>query len=56
MLMQILVGVFLEMEQEGWMGSLRVASVYLTGVLAGSVGTSISGEIRLRTGYNPFFL
>lgn len=44
MLMQILVGVFLEMEQEGYAGSLRVAAVYLTGVLAGSLGTSLSGE------------
>ena len=42
MIMQIIVGVFLEMEQEGWMGSLRVAAVYLSGVLAGSLGTSIS--------------
>lgn len=42
MLMQIVVGVFLEMEQEGWAGSLRVAAVYLTGVAAGSLGTSLS--------------
>lgn len=42
MIMQILVGVFLEMEQEGWVGSLRVMAVYLAGVLAGSLGTSIS--------------
>jgi len=42
MIMQIVVGVFLEMEQEGWLGSLRVAAVYLAGVLAGSLGTSLS--------------
>ena len=42
MFMQIIVGVFLEMEQEGWLGSLRVAVVYLAGVLAGSLGTSLS--------------
>ncbi len=45
MIMQIIVGVFLEMEQEGWMGSVRVAIVYLTGVVAGSLGTSLSGPI-----------
>lgn len=43
MIMQVLVGVFLEMEQEGWLGSVRVAAVYLTGVVAGSLGTSLSG-------------
>jgi len=42
MLMQIIVGVFLEMEQEGWLGSLKVLTVYLAGVLAGSLGTSLS--------------
>ena len=42
MIMQIIVGVFLEMEQEGWVGSVRVAAVYLSGVLAGSLGTSLS--------------
>ena len=42
MIMQVLVGVFLEMEQEGWIGSLRVFAVYMAGVLAGSLGTSLS--------------
>ncbi len=42
MIMQLLVGVFLEMEQEGWLGSLRVLAVYLSGVVAGSLGTSLS--------------
>ena len=42
MIMQILVGVFLEMEQEGWQGSFRVMFVYFSGVLAGSLGTSLS--------------
>ena len=42
MIMQIIVGVFLEMQQEGWMGSLRVAVVYMSGVVAGSLGTSLS--------------
>lgn len=42
MIMQLLVGVFIEMEQEGWIGSLRVLVVYIAGVLAGSLGTSIS--------------
>ena len=42
MIMQILVGVALEMQQEGWQGSLRVMAVYLAGVLAGSLGTSLS--------------
>ena len=42
MIMQILVGVFLEMEQEGWQGSFRVMIVYFSGVLAGSLGTSLS--------------
>ena len=39
---QVIVGVFLEMEQEGWLGSLKVLIVYLAGVLAGSLGTSLS--------------
>ena len=42
MVMQILVGVFLEMEQEGWMGSVRVAIVYMAGVIAGSLGQSMT--------------
>ena len=42
MIMQIIVGIFIEMEQEGWVGSLRVAAVYLAGVVAGSLGTSLS--------------
>ena len=28
--------------QEGWIGSLRVLAVYLAGVLAGSLGTSLT--------------
>lgn len=31
MLMQILVGVFLEMQQDGWQGSFRVMAVYFSG-------------------------
>ena len=42
MIMQLLVGVFLEMEQEGWTGSFRVMAVYFSGVLAASLGTSIA--------------
>lgn len=42
MIMQILVGVFLEMQQDGWTGSFRVMAVYFSGVLAGSLGTSLS--------------
>lgn len=42
MIMQILVGVFLEMEQCGILGSLKVLLVYMSGVLAGSLGTSLS--------------
>lgn len=39
--MQVIVGIPLEMQQEGWMGSLRVAMVYLCGVVAGSLGKTI---------------
>ena len=42
MLMQILVGVFLEMEQVGWKGSLKVGLVYMSGVVAGSIGQSLT--------------
>jgi len=42
MIMQIAVGVFLEMEQSGLLGSLKVLLVYMSGVLAGSLGTSLS--------------
>ena len=40
--MQILVGVFLEMEQVGWKGSFKVALVYMSGVIAGSLGQSLT--------------
>ncbi|TRY70811.1 hypothetical protein TCAL_10009 [Tigriopus californicus] len=40
-IMQLIVGLPLEMQQEGWVGSLRVAMVYLCGVVAGSLGTSL---------------
>jgi len=42
MIMQLFVGVFLEMSQEGWKGSLKVAVIYLSGVIAGSLGTSLA--------------
>lgn len=42
MIMQLIVGVFLEMEQCGILGSLKVLLVYMSGVLAGSLGTSLS--------------
>ena len=42
MIMQILVGVFLEMEQEGWKGSFKIALVYMSGVIAGSLGQSLT--------------
>ena len=42
MIMQILVGVFLEMELEGWQGSFRVMIVYFSGVFAGSLGTTLA--------------
>eukprot|EP00092_Neocalanus_flemingeri_P002773 GFUD01002970.1.p1 GENE.GFUD01002970.1~~GFUD01002970.1.p1 ORF type:complete len:434 (-),score=114.84 GFUD01002970.1:63-1364(-) len=42
MIMQVLVGVFLEMEQCGVLGSFKVLLVYMSGVLAGSLGTSLS--------------
>ena len=42
MIMQLVVGVFLEMEQEGWKGSFRVMAVYFSGVLAGSLGTTVA--------------
>eukprot|EP00088_Acartia_fossae_P021229 TRINITY_DN22715_c0_g1_i1.p1 TRINITY_DN22715_c0_g1~~TRINITY_DN22715_c0_g1_i1.p1 ORF type:complete len:286 (+),score=24.51 TRINITY_DN22715_c0_g1_i1:106-858(+) len=42
MIMQIFVGIPLEMSQPGWSGSLRVMIVYLAGVGAASLGTSIT--------------
>ena len=42
MTMQIMVGVFLEMEQSGWIGSLRIAAVYMSGVISGSLGQSLT--------------
>ncbi len=41
-LMQLLVGIPIEMSQLGWIGSLRVATLYLSGVLLGALGASIS--------------
>ena len=32
--------------QEGWIGSLRVLAVYLAGVIAGSLGTSLTGAFE----------
>ena len=42
MIMQIVVGVFLEMEQEGWKGSFKTGIVYFSGVIAGSLGQSLT--------------
>merc|ERR1712112_398236 len=42
MIMQIIVGVSLEMEQTGYNGSFKVLAVYMSGVLAGSLGTSLT--------------
>jgi len=42
MIMQVVVGISLEMSQPGYIGSLRVAGVYMAGVLAASLGTSLS--------------
>ena len=42
MIMQIVVGVFLEMEQEGWKGSIKTGIVYFSGVIAGSLGQSLT--------------
>ena len=42
MLMQIMIGVFLEMEQSGWKGSFKVALVYMSGVISGSIGQSLT--------------
>lgn len=42
MIMQIFVGIPLEMSQSGWTGSIRVMLVYLAGVVAASLGTSIT--------------
>lgn len=50
MIMQILVGVFLEMQQEGWLGSVRVGVVYMSGVLAGTLGTSLSDPLTYIAG------
>ena len=41
-ILQVLIGITLEMEQQGWIGSLRVLAVYLSGVIAGSLGASLS--------------
>jgi len=42
MIMQIVVGISLEMSQPGILGSCRVMVVYLCGVVAASLGTSLS--------------
>ena len=42
MVMQVVVGVFLEMEQCGLTGSLKIATVYMSGVIAGSLGQSLT--------------
>ncbi len=41
-LMQLLVGIPIEMSQLGWLGSFRVALLYLSGVLLGSLGASVA--------------
>ena len=56
MIMQILVGVFLEMQQEGWQGSFRVMTVYFSGVIAGSLGTSISDPRTYIAGKINFYI
>ena len=37
---------FASHHQEGWIGSLRVLAVYLAGVIAGSLGTSLTGAFE----------
>ena len=36
----LFLGIPLEISQPGWLGSLRVATLYFAGVLLGSVGAS----------------
>jgi len=40
-IMQLVVGIPIEMSQPGWMGSLRVGALYMAGVIFGSLGASI---------------
>ena len=35
------LGIPLEMNEAGWLGSLRVAAVYMAGVVIGSLGSSV---------------
>lgn len=40
MLIQLFVGIPLEMSQPGWLGSLRVAALYMAGVILGCLGAT----------------
>merc|ERR1711935_738187 len=42
--LQLLVGVVLEMEQPGWLGTLRVAGLFVSGVFVGALGSGISEQ------------
>ena len=42
MLMQLMVGVPLELSQRGWLGKLRLLTLYMAGVLLGSVASTIT--------------
>ena len=37
----ISVGLPLELSQQGWIGSLRIAGLYMAGVIVGSLGASV---------------
>lgn len=49
-LVQLCVGIPLEMSQPGWLGSLRVAGLYMSGVILGSLGASVVKPVKYLLG------
>ena len=50
MAMQLMVGVPLELSQRGWLGKLKVLTLYMAGVLLGSVAGAIPSRNSLLCG------
>ena len=43
----------LEMSQPGWMGSLRVAGLYVAGIIVGGLGAGVSEQSSFLVGSSP---
>merc|ERR1712008_106139 len=50
---QLLVGIPLEMGQPGWKGSLRVAGLFMAGIIVGGLGAGVAEQDKYLVGSSP---